>query len=490
MISWMQKHRKYLVVTIWISTIAFVGAGFVGWGTYQYGSKSNSVAMVGDIPVTMNEFQSAYSNIYEQYNRAMGGTLDEATAKRLGLKNQALQSLIYQALVKNFAAEHDIAVSDEEVQKAIVSIPAFQKNGTFDKETYLSILSNMRMKPKVFEANIKDELLVKKTLSLLDTGAAPLEAEAFGAAIFIADKIRYEVISADSVEVKVDDASLKAYWEKNKERYMTPTRYKLSLMWVEPSSKVPSDEEVEKYYKENRTEFTDFEGKILPLEDVKERVVNALQLKAAKKSAQLAYIDLKKEKRSPDETITVDAQDPRFSEETWKDIEGATPHTTLKPKIEDGRYVIIRVEDVTLPRPMTFKEAYELVKADYVKTKRNEMLMKLAEKKSENLKDAKVTDFLTRDSVDKLKPLTNDEAAEFLQMLFTSDKARGAILLDNKAVSYAIVEQKLLNEDKLNENRSFIEENAHKMKEALLQENLIKRLQQQYPVEIYLKESE
>ena len=35
MITWMQKHRKYLVVTIWVSTIAFVGAGFVGWGAYD-----------------------------------------------------------------------------------------------------------------------------------------------------------------------------------------------------------------------------------------------------------------------------------------------------------------------------------------------------------------------------------------------------------------------------------------------------------------------
>ncbi|MCF6200770.1 MAG: peptidylprolyl isomerase [Hydrogenimonas sp.] len=486
----MQKHRKYLVVTIWISTIAFVGAGFVGWGTYQYGSKSNSVAMVGDIPISVSELQNAYGNLYEQYNQAMGGRLDEATAKQLGLQKQALQSLIYQALIKNFAKDHDISVSDEEVQKAIVSIPAFQKNGSFDKQTYLSMLANMRMKPKVFEARIKDELLVKKALNILDTGTVPLEAEAFGASIFIADKIRYKVFNGEDVNVKVDEESLKKYWEEKKNRYMTPTRYKLSLMWVEPDSKIPSESEIESYYKANRTDFTDFEGKILPLEDVKERVVEALQLKAAKKSAQLAYIDLKKDKRKPEETITTEVGDPRFSEKTWKDIEAAAPNSTLKPKIEDGRYVIIRVEDVILPRPMTFEEAYAKVKSDYVKSKREELLKKLAEKSSENLKDARVSDYLTRDSVDKVKPLSNDEAAEFLQMLFASDKQKGAILLDNVAVSYEILEQKLLNEEKLNENRSFIEENTHKLKEALLQENLIKRLQQQYPVEIYLKESE
>ncbi|WP_457592226.1 peptidylprolyl isomerase [Hydrogenimonas sp.] len=490
MITWMQKHRKYLVVTIWISTIAFVGAGFVGWGTYQYGSKSNSVALVGDVPVTTEEFQNTYSNLYEQYNRAMGGTLDEATAKKLGLRQQALQSLIYQALIKNFAAEHGIIVSDEEVQKAIVSIPAFQKEGVFDKETYLSILRNMRMKPKTFEAGLKNEILVKKTLGLLNMGVAPLETEAFGASIFISDKLRYKVFSADEIRVDVSDEKLKAYWQKHKTEYMTPTRYKLSLLWVEPSSETPDEASIETFYKANRTDFTDSEGKILPLEEAKERVVEALKLKAAKKSAQLAYIDLKKGKKSPQETITVDVDDPRFDAQTWQAIKEADSHTTLKPKVEDGKYVVIRVEEVILPRPMSFEEAYALVKNDYVKKRQRELLYKLAESASKDLRDGIVSDFLTRDSVDKLKPLSNDEAAAFLQKLFSSKKASGAILLDNKAVSYKIVEQKLLNEEKLKENQAFVEENTRKLKASVLQSSLIERLQQQYPVEIYLKESE
>ncbi|BBG65601.1 peptidyl-prolyl cis-trans isomerase PpiD [Hydrogenimonas sp.] len=490
MISWMQKHRKYLVVTIWISTIAFVGAGFVGWGTYQYGSKSNSVALVGDIPITMTQFQNAYSNIYEQYNRTLGGTLDEATAKQLGLKQQALQSLIYQALIKNFAAEHGVTVSDAEVQQAILSIPAFQKEGSFDKNTYLSMLRNMRMKPKVFEASLKDELLIKKTLRLLDMGTAPLETNAFGSALFISDKIRYRVFNAEDVKVKADEAALKSYWKKHKTEYMTPTRYKLSLLWVEPSSQTPDETEIEEYYKSNRTDFTDSEGKILPLEEARERVVAALRLKASKKAAQLAYIDLKKERKAPQESVTLDAGDPRFSAETWKDIEEAAAHTTLKPKVENGKYVIIRVDDVVLPRPKTFEEAYADVKRDYISKKRRELLLKLAESYSENLQDGTVSDFLTRDSVDKLKPLSNDEAAAFLQKLFSTKKAHGAILLDNKAVSYEILEQKLLNKKKLEENIEFVKENTGKMKENLLQSSLIKRLQQQYPVEIYLKESE
>ena len=52
MITWMQKHKKYLVITIWISTIAFVGAGFVGWGAYKFGAAADAIATVGETKVT------------------------------------------------------------------------------------------------------------------------------------------------------------------------------------------------------------------------------------------------------------------------------------------------------------------------------------------------------------------------------------------------------------------------------------------------------
>lgn len=81
MISWMQKHRKYLVITIWISTIAFVGAGFVGWGSFDYGSMSGDVAKVGKVKVSKEDYSALYGNMYNYYSKVTGGKLDEATLK-------------------------------------------------------------------------------------------------------------------------------------------------------------------------------------------------------------------------------------------------------------------------------------------------------------------------------------------------------------------------------------------------------------------------
>ncbi|MEJ5169337.1 MAG: SurA N-terminal domain-containing protein, partial [Arcobacteraceae bacterium] len=66
MIEWMQRHKKWLVITIWISTIAFIGAGFVGWGAYDFGKSEGAVAKVGKKEITMSELQREYNNLYSQ----------------------------------------------------------------------------------------------------------------------------------------------------------------------------------------------------------------------------------------------------------------------------------------------------------------------------------------------------------------------------------------------------------------------------------------
>lgn len=95
--------QKYLVVTIWISTIAFVGAGFLGWGAYDFNlNRSSSVAVVGDEKINYNEFNVRYNQIFNYYNQISNGGLNEESAKQLGIENAALSSLVEDKLLLNF----------------------------------------------------------------------------------------------------------------------------------------------------------------------------------------------------------------------------------------------------------------------------------------------------------------------------------------------------------------------------------------------------
>ena len=167
MIAWMQKHNKYLVVTIWIATIAFIGAGFVGWGSYKYGKKAESIAQVGDVEISQSKFDFTYRNLYREYNDLFKGQFDEAKAKEIGLVKKVFDTLVMQAYLLNLANEYGIVVSERELADYIASLPTFQNGGVFSREIYDAYLQNNAMKAKNFEAILRDDIRISKLMKLL-----------------------------------------------------------------------------------------------------------------------------------------------------------------------------------------------------------------------------------------------------------------------------------------------------------------------------------
>jgi peptidyl-prolyl cis-trans isomerase D len=285
MISWMQKHNKYLVWTIWVATIAFIGAGFVGWGSYSFGSKAGNVAKVGDIEIEQSKLNMVYSSLYNQYNQAMQGTLDDKKAEELGLVKQAFSRLETQAKVLNFAKEMGIIVSDAEVAQRIQELKIFQKDGVFNKEIYEGYLKSQRLRANVFENTLREELIIEKTFSLLVTETLPLEEEAVAAAMNVSDKLAYKVLTNDDLNFVIDEAKVKEFWEMKKENFLTSQMYDLSIVWTESKDTPVTEDEVKAHYDTNSFNYTDASGKQLPFEEAKTLATNDLKVKKNKKSS-------------------------------------------------------------------------------------------------------------------------------------------------------------------------------------------------------------
>ena len=155
MISWMQRHKKWLIVTIWISTIAFVGAGFVGWGSYNYGQSSGNIAVVGKQEVKMSDLQAEYNVLYNKYQNAFGEMFNQEMAKQFKLEDAAFNSVIQKFLLLNYAKELGFHITDKEVAQYLIEIPSFRKDNKFDKNTYITVLKRNITTPTEFEEQIK-----------------------------------------------------------------------------------------------------------------------------------------------------------------------------------------------------------------------------------------------------------------------------------------------------------------------------------------------
>ncbi|UCM99380.1 peptidylprolyl isomerase [Sulfurimonas sp. SWIR-19] len=486
MITWMQRHKKWLIITIWISTIAFVGAGFVGWGQYSYGNKAGAVAKVGNVEITNGELQKTYSRLYAQYNQMFQGNFDEEKAKQFGLDKQALQQLIQQALLINLAQSYDLIVSDEEMIEALKQQKAFYKNGAFDKETYKLVLSQNRLSIKEYETELRKELLIQKTLKLLPVKTSKNEENILNTIFNIADKINYKVLTLDDIQVSIDNEALKKFWQKQKNNFMNDVVYEVNFIKVAPVTKEFSDTEITTYYKENRTHFKGSDGKILPLEAAKEKVLSELNAKAMKDKALRTYIAFKKNKLQENikpQSAQISKSNNPFNVQTLDTISKLAltkPYT--KPININGTYYIFELTKTIPAKPKSFEEAKAEILPLYITQMKKEKLMKLVND-SVNTFIGRTSDFLTVTSVDKLAPLSKQEAADFLQKLFVSDKKRSSIALNNgKVVLYNILEQKLLT----NKNND-VSDTVAKLKNTLFNEGLIKTLQNKYQTEIYIQ---
>ncbi len=486
MISWMQKHKKYLVITIWISTIAFVGAGFVGWGAYKFGGGSDAMAKVGDTKISIKEFQNRYSRLYNYYAKMFQGNFDQAKAKEIGLDKAALNDLIKEALLINFAHDLGLIVTDEEVARKIASMPVFQTNSQFDKNLYINVLKQNRMRPKDFENEVKKEILLQKMQRALAPKLFDLEFDTTASSLFMGDKIEYKSLEAKEIQVSIDPKELKRYYEEHKSQYQTPTYYDIAILEVKPQHIQVDEKKLKEYYQAHRIRYKDESGKIEPFEKVKQRVLEDYQMKLTKKEALKKYIQLKKGKIKAQVHKKIPQNSTELPPKALTQLSTFPEGKVLKPVATENGYIIVKLLKKELPKPLSFEEAKGTVQNDYLREKRAKLLLEKAKKMAKTFHGTMIPEYISRDDIDKIKELSSQEAVKFLKTLFIQEDGEGFIELSpSKVVLYRIHDQILQNRPKIDKNKPLISDNAIKLKQNIQQSNLLKRLQTIYPIKIY-----
>lgn len=488
MITWMQRHRKYLNITLWISVGAFVAAGpmfAIGSGSFS-GRSADAVAKVGNVEISVYQMNTAYRQLFSRYNQMFQGKFDESQAKAFGLEQQALKQLIDESLLLNLAESFKLQVLDKEVSENISKTDAFFKDAKFDKKTYIKVLKQAQLNMSQYETDVRRSLLLQKLMGLLSVQSLPIEEEAVSTALYINDKINYKILDISMINVEPKDEALKAHWESTKMSYMTEPTFELEVITQEPVKGTYTDEELQSSYDANKHDFTTSTGEIKSFEDAKEAVISTLDKEASNKDALRTYIDYKKEKLDPSyikESFTIKASTNPFTEKVYANISKLTlDKPYLKPQYVDGKFLVMKLIASQGSQPKTYELAQEEVRTAYLEEETNRQFVELAKNSVETFK-GKTSKFLTRESINGLTPLNEVEAAEFLEALFIQDTKRGFIpLKGNKIVLFNILEQKLLKKE-----NSTQENNVLRLKTSLLTDGLLKKLEAQYPVTSYLE---
>ncbi len=160
MFETLRKQMKYI---IWAITLLFVSGLFVWYG--QITGDHNNVARVNRTPVTINDFNDAYTR--ELMRRREEREEEISDMERNRIREEVLSSLVYQQAKYQQALQMGISATEEEVISAVTSLPQFQREGQFDMEIYRHALRSSGYTPSEFEKTVKKDLTVRKLERLI-----------------------------------------------------------------------------------------------------------------------------------------------------------------------------------------------------------------------------------------------------------------------------------------------------------------------------------
>lgn len=313
MLDIMRKQKDSIVIKIVfiIIVLSFIGTMFLVWGEGRSGMGGGNSAFAAKVDgqkISLEQYQSSYERIRSMYQQIYGQSIPAEMEKVLNLKKVALDNLIDNALVMKEAKSMGIKVSMDDVSKAISEMPVFQKDGAFNFDMYQQLLKSNRMTAKDFEEGQKSDLMIKKARQAIKDKAVVSDADALALYKKEHDKINLEFVSyspADLLaEVKLTDAELTEYLQKNQAEFKTAEKVALSYIVIDPMQQAGnatvSEEEIQTFYQKNMDKYQGKDG-ILPLKEVHDKAKNdALRQKVAKQAFELAADTLYKNIKSGD----------------------------------------------------------------------------------------------------------------------------------------------------------------------------------------------
>lgn len=261
-----RKKKTFIIKVVFWSIIAtFVGTIFLVWGRGSDDGPSGSTFAVrinGD-SVALEDYQSAYANIYRVYQNVYRDQLTPALEKQLNLRQQALDALIEQELLLQEAGQRQLQVDKKELVESIARIPAFQKDGTFDKDIYIQVLRGQRLTPDTFETLQKRDLLIEKVRSNIRQDISVNDSEIQQEYRDRNEKVDLLLVRVDPTafesQVKIEASALQSYFSANVEKFRLPQMVSLRYIIFNPASYggevVLADDEIKRYYDRNLDRF-------------------------------------------------------------------------------------------------------------------------------------------------------------------------------------------------------------------------------------------
>ena len=361
---------------------------FAGIGSYLVSGSNNAAAKVGDSKISRQDFEQAYQNERNRMQQQLGDYFSNLLSDPsyvASFRKSVLDRMINDELIQQHAQSLGLTVSDSQVRQQLLSIPAFQKDGKFDKELYQAALRRAGFTADAFAEYLRKELLRDQLVNALQSSEFALKGEIDHQAELINQTRSIQTIelatSTFAKKVKLTDEEIQQYYKEHPQAFTRPAQKKISYLEVSADDLkdqiTVSDADAKKYYQDNISKYS----------TPAQREVSHILIKGDKQKAEAI---LKQLKAGADFATLAkkDSQDVGSAKQGGS--LGWVEKGTMDPAFEQAAFALKKAGDISDVVKSSF--GYHIIKLDAIKAPQAKPFKEVAEQIRSDLKDQKAVD--------------------------------------------------------------------------------------------------
>jgi peptidyl-prolyl cis-trans isomerase D len=254
--NWLGK-----IVMAVVMGVLIVSFGVWGIADIFKGFGQSSLAKVGGIEISTEQFRQIYTDKLQQLGRQFGRPLTMEQARAFGLDRQVLQQTIAEAALDEEARRMGLGQSDAETMRMIYADPNFKGlSGNFEPARFQATIRQFGYSEQRYLAEQRRVGLRRQIAGTITAGLEPPKVLIDALTRFqneqrSADYIKLDAAQAGTIDTPSPE-TLATYFDDHKTQFRAPEYRKLSFVVVNPEevgkwSEV-SDEDAKKVFEQRR----------------------------------------------------------------------------------------------------------------------------------------------------------------------------------------------------------------------------------------------
>jgi peptidyl-prolyl cis-trans isomerase D len=235
--------RKSAGGVIGVVFVLLLIASFIIWfpaGWFQ-GYGAQDIITVGNMKIGPQEYTRAQQDILKEMSSQAGRSLSLQEARALGLDRLALERLAGGAAIDMHTRALKLSISDAALLENIMSDPAFKDaTGNFSPGAFQQALYAMNMSEQSFLASMRERNLRLQILATIGevVNTPAMLVNALNSFNGESRTLRYVLVPSSAAGTVADpsDEDLKRYYENNRNKFTQPEFRKIGVLAVTPEA--------------------------------------------------------------------------------------------------------------------------------------------------------------------------------------------------------------------------------------------------------------